>query len=147
MMQKKQYTTAFKAQVVQEALREDNRRGGLGLTLRPGGGRPRSASGARFRRAPAVTRLTRSAVGARERAMDRIELGRLLTAAFPDGEVEVTGDDGVHFEARIVTPAFAGKSLVEQHKLVYAALGDLMKETIHALSLKTYTPEAWARKR
>ncbi len=79
--------------------------------------------------------------------MDRIELGRLLTAAFPDGEVEVTGDDGVHFEARIVTPAFAGKSLVEQHKLVYAALGDLMKETIHALSLKTYTPEAWARKR
>jgi acid stress-induced BolA-like protein IbaG/YrbA len=79
--------------------------------------------------------------------MDRIELGRLLSAAFPDGEVEVTGDDGVHFEARIVSPQFVGKSRVEQHQAVYAALGDLMKEAIHALSLKTFTPEAWARKR
>jgi acid stress-induced BolA-like protein IbaG/YrbA len=79
--------------------------------------------------------------------MDRTELERLLTAAFPGGEVKVSGDDGVHFEARVVSPAFAGKSLIEQHQLVYAALGDLMKETIHALSLKTFTPEVWARRR
>lgn len=78
--------------------------------------------------------------------MDRTEIERLLRAAFPDAEVAVAGDDGRHYEARIVSPSFVGKRLLEQHQLVYAALGDLMKEAIHALSLKTYTPEAWARK-
>lgn len=78
--------------------------------------------------------------------MDRIELSRLLSEAFPDSDVKVTGADGVHYEARLVSSAFVGKSLIEQHQMVYAALGDLMKETIHALSLKTYTPEAWAKK-
>ena len=79
--------------------------------------------------------------------MDRSELERLLQAAFPDGEVVVLGDDGRHYEARVVSPSFVGKGLVDQHKLVYAALGDLMKEAVHAFSLKTYTPEAWAKKR
>jgi acid stress-induced BolA-like protein IbaG/YrbA len=56
--------------------------------------------------------------------------------------VEVTGD-GRHFEAVIVSPLFRGKSKVRQHQLVYAALGDRMREDIHALSMKTLTPEEW----
>ncbi len=57
--------------------------------------------------------------------------------------VQVVGD-GEHFEAIIVSPAFANKNRVQQHQLVYLALGDRMKAEIHALSMKTYTPEQWA---
>ena len=56
--------------------------------------------------------------------------------------VNVDGD-GTHFEALIVSTEFEGKSLIERHKLVYGVLGDAMKERIHALSLKTFTPEQW----
>jgi len=58
--------------------------------------------------------------------------------------VEVRGD-GHHFEAVIVSPAFRGKSRVQQHQLVYGALGDRMRAEIHALSMMTYSPEDWAR--
>ena len=54
--------------------------------------------------------------------------------------VEVIGD-GQHFQARIVSRAFAGKSRVQRHQLVYRALGDRMREEIHALSMQTLTPE------
>jgi acid stress-induced BolA-like protein IbaG/YrbA len=57
--------------------------------------------------------------------------------------VEVAGD-GHHFEAVIVSPLFRGKSKVQQHQLVYAALGERMREEIHALSMRTLTPEQWA---
>ena len=57
--------------------------------------------------------------------------------------VEV-GGDGHHFEAVIVSPLFRGKSKVQQHQLVYQALGDRMREEIHALSMRTLTPEQWA---
>ena len=57
--------------------------------------------------------------------------------------IEVKGDDGTHFEAVIVSPAFVGKSMVQQHQLVYAALGDRMRAEIHALSMQTFTPEKW----
>lgn len=53
--------------------------------------------------------------------------------------VEVEGD-GQHFQALIVSAAFAGKSRVQRHQLVYAALGGRMREEIHALSMKTLTP-------
>ena len=59
--------------------------------------------------------------------------------------VEVRGD-GAHFEAVIVSAAFAGASRVRRHQLVYAALGDRMREEIHALSMKTLTPEEWAER-
>jgi acid stress-induced BolA-like protein IbaG/YrbA len=55
-------------------------------------------------------------------------------------EVRVAGD-GEHFEAFIVSEAFRGKSRVQRHQLVYAALGDRMREEIHALSMRTLTPE------
>ncbi len=57
--------------------------------------------------------------------------------------VEVKGD-GHHFEAVIVSPLFHGKSKVQQHQLVYRALGDRMREEIHALSMQTLTPEQWS---
>lgn len=57
--------------------------------------------------------------------------------------VEISGD-GHHFEAEIVCAAFAGKSRIQQHQMVYGALGDKMKEEIHALSMRTITPEDWA---
>ncbi|NLP32640.1 transcriptional regulator BolA [Oligella ureolytica] len=58
--------------------------------------------------------------------------------------VHVVGD-GSHFQAIIVSPEFAGKRLIQRHQLVYAALGDRMKAEIHALSMKTLTPEEFAQ--
>ena len=49
-----------------------------------------------------------------------------------------------HWEALVVSTAFEGKSPIEQHQMVYAALGDLMNGPVHALALKTYSPENWA---
>jgi acid stress-induced BolA-like protein IbaG/YrbA len=54
--------------------------------------------------------------------------------------VEVEGD-GQHFQALVVSAAFEGKSRVQRHQLVYKALGDRMREEIHALSMQTFTPE------
>ena len=54
--------------------------------------------------------------------------------------IEVSGD-GHHFEALIVSPAFRGQSRIARHRLVYAALGDRMREEVHALSMRTLTPE------
>jgi acid stress-induced BolA-like protein IbaG/YrbA len=59
--------------------------------------------------------------------------------------VDVRGDDGTHFEAVIVSSEFVGKSMVQQHQLVYKALGHRMQQEIHALGMQTMTPEAWAR--
>ena len=58
-------------------------------------------------------------------------------------QVRVAGD-GHHFEAVVVSAAFRGKSRVQQHQLVYGALGDRMREEVHALSMQTFTPEDWA---
>ena len=60
--------------------------------------------------------------------------------------IQVTGDDGTHFEAVIVSPAFEDKRMIQQHQLVYAALGERMKAEIHALSMQTFTPAAWTKK-
>jgi acid stress-induced BolA-like protein IbaG/YrbA len=60
--------------------------------------------------------------------------------------VEVVGD-GQHFQAVVVSDAFAGKSRVQRHQLVYAALGERMREEIHALSMRTLTQEEWRSSR
>ena len=73
------------------------------------------------------------------------DIKRLIETELPDAEVEVAGDDGVHFAARVVSPSFAGKGVVEQHRMVYAALGERLGGEIHALSLKTLTPEQAGR--
>jgi acid stress-induced BolA-like protein IbaG/YrbA len=57
--------------------------------------------------------------------------------------VEVIGD-GQHFQALVVSKEFAGKSRIQRHQLVYAALGERMREEVHALSMKTLTPEEFS---
>ena len=59
--------------------------------------------------------------------------------------VEVRGD-GQHFEALIVSPRFEGLSRVRRHQLVYGALGDRMRDEIHALSMSTLTPAEWSER-
>ena len=59
--------------------------------------------------------------------------------------VRVEGDDGYHFSAIIVSTEFQDKNMVQQHQLVYRALGKKMEQEIHALSMKTLTPEQWAK--
>lgn len=71
--------------------------------------------------------------------MRESEIKEKIEASIPETSVEITGD-GVHFEAIIVSKSFEGLSTLERHKVVYSALGDDMKERIHALSMKTFTP-------
>ena len=63
-----------------------------------------------------------------------------IQSGLPGTEISISGD-GAHFDAVIVHPDFAGKSMVQRHQMVYQALGDRMKSDIHALSMKTLTPE------
>ena len=65
-----------------------------------------------------------------------------IAAGLPCEHLEVEGD-GRHFYATIVSTEFEGKSRVARHQRVYAALGDRMREEIHALSMKTLTPAEW----
>jgi len=75
---------------------------------------------------------------------DRKSIEEAIRGAIDCSHVDVRGDDGVHFEALIVSPAFAGVSRVRRHQMVYAALGDRMREEVHALSMHTLSPEEWA---
>ncbi len=69
-----------------------------------------------------------------------------IRAQLPDAQVQVddlTGG-GDHLQVTVISEAFAGKPLIQQHQLVYGAVRDAMSsEAIHALALKTYTPERW----
>ncbi|MFT4798978.1 MAG: acid stress-induced BolA-like protein IbaG/YrbA [Cryomorphaceae bacterium] len=73
------------------------------------------------------------------------ELKDYIMHGLPCDHVEVLGDDGQHFEAVIVSSQFTGKNIVQQHQLVYSALGDRMRLEIHALAMRTFTPDAWAQ--
>jgi len=78
--------------------------------------------------------------------MQAENIKQLIEQALPDAQVIVRGDDGVHFEAVVVSSAFAGKPLPQQHRLVYGALGGRVESgEIHALALRTFTPEAWEK--
>ena len=72
------------------------------------------------------------------------EVRKYIEAGLACREVRVACD-GTHFEALIVSEAFRGKTRVQRHQLVYAALGDRMREEIHALSMQTLTPEEWRK--
>ena len=76
--------------------------------------------------------------------MDAETIQKLIETGLPGAHVEVQGDDGVHFEATVVSEAFRGKLPLARHRLVYATLGDLMGGAIHALALKTVTPDEQA---
>jgi stress-induced morphogen len=75
--------------------------------------------------------------------MTGLQLETLLRDAFPDALIEIqdTAGDGDHWAARIVCEAFRGKSRVQQHQMVYGAIGSLMGAELHALALQTVVPE------
>lgn len=69
---------------------------------------------------------------------------KLIAGGLEQSEVQVQGD-GRHFEAVIISPVFEGKSLVQRHQMVYALVKKEMEsDLLHALSMKTFTPEQWA---
>jgi acid stress-induced BolA-like protein IbaG/YrbA len=76
--------------------------------------------------------------------MDTQTIKNLIEQGLPGAQADVRGADGVHFEATVVAAAFAGKLPLARHRMVYATLGERMGGEIHALSLKTVTPEELA---
>ena len=77
--------------------------------------------------------------------MDAETIRKLIESGLPGARADVQGDDGVHFEATVVSEAFRGKLPLARHRMVYATLGDHMGGEIHALSLRTLTPEEAAK--
>ena len=73
--------------------------------------------------------------------MNAHSVQQLIEAGLPGARVAVQGADGVHFEAEVVCAAFAGKLPLARHRMVYATLGALMGGEIHALQLRTLTPD------
>lgn len=69
------------------------------------------------------------------------DIRAMIEQGMPEADITVAGEDGVHFEAVIVSPAFAGQRTLQRHRMVYATLGEKMGGDIHALSLRTLTPE------
>ena len=73
--------------------------------------------------------------------MDANIIRELIEQGLPGARVEVQGADGVHFEALVVSESFRGKLPLARHRMVYATLGTLMGNEIHALALRTLTPD------
>ena len=79
--------------------------------------------------------------------MDTQTIKNLIEQGLPGAQAQVHGPDGVHFEATVIAAAFAGKLPLARHRMVYATLGERMGGEIHALSLKTLTPDEAAQKK
>jgi len=75
--------------------------------------------------------------------MDTAQIAALIQAGLPDAQVDVRDpqNDRTHFEATVISPSFEGKSRVQQHKMVYATLGDSFNGPLHALQLTTLAKE------
>lgn len=77
--------------------------------------------------------------------MSPAEVKTLIQQGLPTAYVEVAGEDHTHFEALVVSPEFEGKRPLARHQMVYATLGERMGREIHALSLRTLTPDEHGR--
>lgn len=83
--------------------------------------------------------------------MDATELERIIEETITDADATVTNPrvhedsehEDAHFAAVVVSPLFEGKSLVEQHQMVYDAIGEHMTRSVHAMEIETYTPEEY----
>ncbi|AXI83945.1 BolA/IbaG family iron-sulfur metabolism protein [Xylella taiwanensis] len=73
--------------------------------------------------------------------MDAETIRKLIESGLPQARADVHGEDGVHFEATVICEAFRGKGALARHRMVYASIGHLMGGAIHALQLKTLTPD------
>lgn len=71
------------------------------------------------------------------------QIETLILAHLPETTATVESTDNVHFEALVVSPAFAGKRTLQRHRLIYGALGSHIGGDIHALSIQAFTPEEW----
>jgi acid stress-induced BolA-like protein IbaG/YrbA len=69
------------------------------------------------------------------------EIEQLIMQGLPAAQVRVSSADGTHFQAQVISPSFKGKARLARHQMVYATLGERMGREIHALSLKTLTPD------
>ena len=74
------------------------------------------------------------------------QIRHMIESGIAGAEAHIDGD-GSHFVARVVSDSFTGGPMIKQHKMVYATLGDSMEGAIHALSIQTYTREAWEKAR
>ncbi|NOX69334.1 MAG: BolA/IbaG family iron-sulfur metabolism protein [Gammaproteobacteria bacterium] len=75
--------------------------------------------------------------------MNPEEISRMIETGLPESEVRVMSNDNTHFEAVIVSAAFAGQRPLARHQMVYQCLGSLMGNEIHALSIRAHTPDEW----
>lgn len=76
--------------------------------------------------------------------MHAADIKRLIESGIHSCTALVEGDDGVHFTAAVISPEFAGKNRIQKQQMVYATLGNRIQDgTIHALSIKTFTPDEW----
>jgi len=75
--------------------------------------------------------------------MQAEEIQAMISAGLPEAKYVSVSGDGTYFKAVVVSDSFSGKGLVQQHRQVYATLGDKMRAEIHALSMQTMTPEEW----
>ncbi len=75
--------------------------------------------------------------------MDPEQVSKLIRDGLPGADVSVMSDDNTHFEAIVVSDAFAGKRPIARHQLVYGCLGKLMGNEIHAMSIRAHTPDEW----
>lgn len=73
--------------------------------------------------------------------MNALQIQQMIEAGLPGARAQVDGADGVHFEATVVSESFRGKLPLARHRMVYATLGGRMGGEIHALALRTLTPE------
>ncbi len=80
--------------------------------------------------------------------IDTEKVKQKLLDALESAEVIIknASGDGLHFEATVISKSFEGKSLLEQHTIVMGPLKELFSTSLHALALKTYTPEKWKKK-
>lgn len=75
--------------------------------------------------------------------MDPRDIASLIEQNLAGAEADVQTDGQGHYEATVICAAFAGKRSLQRHQLVYATLGSRVGHEIHALALKTFTPEEW----
>jgi acid stress-induced BolA-like protein IbaG/YrbA len=72
------------------------------------------------------------------------DIKQLIETSVSQSTAIITGDDGRHFTATVISPIFAGKNRVQKQQVVYSALNTQIHDgTIHAISIKTFTPEEW----
>ena len=80
--------------------------------------------------------------------INKDEIKKLIENGLSGAEAMIDGDDGSHFDGVVVCPDFKDKTMLEQHRMVFDTLGDRMQTgVIHALSLRTFTPEAWSQQK